>query len=188
MKVSQCENGITLNQKRYATKIIDDAGMISCNPAHSPMEIGLKLSKFEGEREIDATEYTKSNGCLRYLLHTRPNLSFSVGVLSRYMQCLKESHGIAMKQVLRYLQGSSSYKIVFERMSQKFLDFWDIVTVAIYAMLMTERAQLGTSSTLLTALLHGARRNRTQWHCPHVRLNLWQGHKPQERQFGFKIS
>ena len=70
------------------------------------MELGLKMSKAEHEGEIDATTYRKNIGCLRYLLHTRPDLSFSVGVLSRYMQNPRESHGIAMKHVFRYLQGT----------------------------------------------------------------------------------
>lgn len=48
------------------------------------------------------------NRCLRYLLHTRPDLSFSVGVLSRYMQNPRVSHGTALKQIMRYLRGTCS--------------------------------------------------------------------------------
>lgn len=79
----------------------------------------MKLSKAEDEREVDATMYQKNIGCLRYLLHTRPNLPFSVGVLSRYMQSPRDSHGVAMKQVLRYLQGSVAYGLMFERSTMK---------------------------------------------------------------------
>ncbi|XP_048623732.1 secreted RxLR effector protein 161-like [Brassica napus] len=61
----------------------------------------------------------KNIGCLRYLLHTRPDLSFSVGVLSRYMQNPRDSHGVGMKQVLRYLQGSLAYGLVFESSKMK---------------------------------------------------------------------
>lgn len=60
--------------------------MKSCNTAHVPMELALKLLKSEKEKDIDATSYRKNVGCFRYLLHTRPDLSFCVGVLSRYMQ------------------------------------------------------------------------------------------------------
>ena len=93
--------------------------MIKCNPVHTPMELGLKLSKAENEREVDATMYRKNVGCLRYLLHTRPDLSFSVGVLSRYMQSPRDSHGAAMKQVLRYLQGSVAFGLEFRRSAMK---------------------------------------------------------------------
>lgn len=83
------------------------------------MDFGLQLSKAEEEKEIDATNFRKNIGCLRYLLHTRPDLSFCVGVLSRYMHSPRESHGVALKQCLRYLQGSSSYGMMFERTSPK---------------------------------------------------------------------
>ena len=51
IEVCQHEDGITLNQSRYATKILKNAGMIKCNPVHTPMELGSKFSKAEDERE-----------------------------------------------------------------------------------------------------------------------------------------
>lgn len=119
IEVCQHEEGITLNQRSYASKILENAGMIKSNPIQTPMELGLKLSKAENEREIDATIYRKNIGCLRYLLHTRPDLSYSVGVLSRFMQSPRESHGVAMKQVLRYLRGSIAYGLMFKRSTSK---------------------------------------------------------------------
>ena len=92
--------------------------MKDCNPVEIPMDSGLKLEKSERERDIDATGYRKIIGCFRYLLHTRPDLSYCVGVLSRYMQCPKESHGNAKKQCLRYLKGTTSYGLTFEKTRQ----------------------------------------------------------------------
>ena len=61
-------------------------GMGGCNPTKYPMEPGLRLhSDKEGER-TDATNYGRMIGCLRYLLHTRPDLAYSVGVASRFME------------------------------------------------------------------------------------------------------
>jgi len=64
---------------------------------HTPMESALQLSKAEEEKGIDATWYRKNVGSLRYLLHTRPELSSCVGVLTRYMHEPKKSHGVAMR-------------------------------------------------------------------------------------------
>ena len=47
--------------------------------------------------------------------HTHPDLAFSVCLLSRYMHGPKTSHGAALKQVLRYLKGSSKLGLVYER-------------------------------------------------------------------------
>ncbi|XP_024013177.1 uncharacterized protein LOC112087493 [Eutrema salsugineum] len=68
-------DGITLTQKRYALKILEEAGMESCNSTQTPMEVGLQLSKAEGEKEIDANSPRESHGaamkhCLRYLRGT----------------------------------------------------------------------------------------------------------------------
>ncbi|XP_052734733.1 secreted RxLR effector protein 161-like [Vigna angularis] len=54
-------------------------------------------------------------GCLRYLYNTRPDLSYSVGVISRYMECPRVSHLNAVKRILRYLKGTHSYGILLRR-------------------------------------------------------------------------
>ncbi|KAG7597280.1 Zinc finger CCHC-type [Arabidopsis suecica] len=119
IEVCQPKEGITLTQHRYAMKILEEAGMEECNLVHTPMVAGLKLSKAEEEREIDARSFRKSVGCLRYLLHTRPDLSFCVGVLSRYMQTPRESHGAAMKQCLRYVKGTTTLGLAYGRSALK---------------------------------------------------------------------
>ena len=115
IEVNQHAEGISLCQNRYALKILEEAGMSSCNSVQTPMEMGLKLAKSEKERDIDATNYRKIIGCFRSLLHTRPDLSYCIGVLSWYMANPKESHGIAIKQCLRYLQGTTTLGLNFGR-------------------------------------------------------------------------
>ncbi|KAG7594051.1 Integrase catalytic core [Arabidopsis thaliana x Arabidopsis arenosa] len=115
IEVIQHVEGITLNQTRYALKILEEARMKDCNMVHTPMETGLKLSKCENEKEVDATIFRKNVGCFRYLLHTRPDLSYCVGILSRYMQSPRETHAVAMKQCLRYLKGTTTLGLVYNR-------------------------------------------------------------------------
>lgn len=76
------------------------------------------MSKALDELSIDEKEYRRNIGCLRYLLHTRPDISYVVGVLSRYMATPKTSHGVALKVVLRYLQGMLSYGLNYRRSSE----------------------------------------------------------------------
>lgn len=108
-------NGIEIKQEAYAKRIVEEAGLNTCNATLIPMEFGLKLSKATEEPEIDATVYRRRIGCLRYLLHTRPDLAFSVGLLSRYMHSPRESHGNALKQVLRYLRGTFGFGLVYKK-------------------------------------------------------------------------
>lgn len=103
IEVCQSKEGVALKQDRYSRKILEECGMDACNSSAIPRDFNVKLSKSVEEKSINERDYRRSIGCLRYLLHTRPDLSFSVGVLSRYMQDPKESHGAALKQVMRYL-------------------------------------------------------------------------------------
>jgi hypothetical protein len=70
------------------------------------MEERLKLSRNSEAEEEDATLYCKLIGCLRYLVHTRLDLIFTVGYLSCFMQRPTAQHMVALKRVLRYIVGS----------------------------------------------------------------------------------
>lgn len=62
-----------------AKKILSETKMEDCNAIHAPIDPVLRLSKGEEEKNIDETEYMRNIGCLRYLLHTRPDLPYCVG-------------------------------------------------------------------------------------------------------------
>jgi hypothetical protein len=64
---------------------------------------------------VDATEYRRIVGCLRYLLRTRPDLAFSVGMASISMQRPTVLHQNAVKQILRYVQGTLNFGLVYTR-------------------------------------------------------------------------
>eukprot|EP00253_Pinus_taeda_P031442 PITA_31442 len=61
-------------------------GMTECNPLSTPMEQNLKLTSIEGKEFEDATKYRQLIGSLIYLTTTRPDISFAIGILSRFMQ------------------------------------------------------------------------------------------------------
>lgn len=86
IEVHQFDGGITLRQSQYAMKLLEESGKVSCNLTHAPVDFNVKLSKSPAKKNVDETEYKRNISCLRYLSHTRPDLLFSVGLLSRYMQ------------------------------------------------------------------------------------------------------
>jgi hypothetical protein len=73
------------------------------------MEHRLKLSKASTAAPVDATEYRGLVGCLRYLVHTRPDISFAVGYVSRFMEHPTVDHLNAVKRILRYIAGTLDY-------------------------------------------------------------------------------
>ncbi|GJW14728.1 zinc finger, CCHC-type containing protein [Tanacetum coccineum] len=119
IEVNQQETGITLKQEAYARSILTKTRMIKCNPNKRPMEHKLKLTK-DGEGElINPTEYRSIVGGLRYLTHTRPDISFAVGVVSRFMEKPTEQHLQAVKGILRYVKGTLDHGLLYTRGESK---------------------------------------------------------------------
>ena len=74
-----------LRQSMYASKLLERSGMAECKPCVTPMKERLKLTKASTTAKVDATLYQSIVGGLRYLVHTRPDIAFAVGYISRFM-------------------------------------------------------------------------------------------------------
>lgn len=74
--------------------------MMSCNPASTPVDPGLRLVKDESEKSMDSTLFKQVVGSLRYLCNIRPGISFAVGLISRFIDNPKASHWAAAKRIL----------------------------------------------------------------------------------------
>jgi hypothetical protein len=127
IEVQQRQNGICISQAGYARKVLERAGMGSCNPCHTPMEPRLRLSKISSAAPVDATEYRGIVGSLRYLVHTRPDIAFAVGYVSRFMEAPTTEHLAAVKRIIRYVAGTIDYGCCYKRGSAeaKLLGFSD---------------------------------------------------------------
>ena len=106
IEVDQSSSGIILSQGEYASKLLDKAGMGDCNPAHNPMEPRLKLSKKCPSPPTDATFYRSVVGSLCYHVHTRTDITFVVGYISRFMEVPTTEHLAAVKHLFRYIAGT----------------------------------------------------------------------------------
>ncbi|BAF15572.2 Os04g0582400 [Oryza sativa Japonica Group] len=109
IEVEQVAGSIRLSQAAYARRILERAGMLGCNPSATPMEQRLKLSKTSAAASVNPTWYRGIVGCLRYLVHTRPDIAFSVGYVSRFMEAPTTEHEAAVKRILRYIAGTTEF-------------------------------------------------------------------------------
>ncbi|GJS25338.1 hypothetical protein Tco_0453970 [Tanacetum coccineum] len=87
--------------------------MENSNVLVTPMELGTKLFKFEGQGPIDANLYQSLVGSLRYLTSARPDLSYSVRVVSRFMENPKYAHLKSLNKILRYVKGTESLGLFY---------------------------------------------------------------------------
>ena len=96
--------------------------MKNCSPSVSPILKGdrfdlNKCPKNDFEREhMKNIPYTSDVGSLMYAqVCTRPNITFVVGVLGRYQSNPGIDHLRAAKKVMRYLQGTKDYMLMYRR-------------------------------------------------------------------------
>jgi hypothetical protein len=80
----------------------------------SPIVTGCKLVKDEGGKPVDAREFKQMVGCLMYLLATRPDLTYSVCLVARFMDRPTEMHMMAVKRIMRYLKGTLTHGVMYK--------------------------------------------------------------------------
>jgi hypothetical protein len=115
IEVHQADSGIILRQTAYAKRVIELAGLTDCNPALTLMEEKLKLSRDSTMEKVDATQYQHLVGSLCYLAHTRPDLAFSIGYVSRFMQRPTMEHQQAVKRIIHYGAGTLDHDLYYLR-------------------------------------------------------------------------
>nr|AAT81746.1 integrase core domain containing protein [Oryza sativa Japonica Group]ABF96757.1 retrotransposon protein, putative, Ty1-copia subclass [Oryza sativa Japonica Group] len=109
------EGGITLVQSHYVDKVLSRFGYSDCMPAPTPYDPSVLLRK---NRRIarDQLRYSQIIGSLMYLASaTRPDISFAVSKLSRFVSNPGDDHWQALERVMRYLKGTMSYGIHYTR-------------------------------------------------------------------------
>ena len=65
--------------------------------------------------------YHQLVGSILYLTHSRPDLSFAIGHVVRYMQTPHESHWKAAKRILQYIRGTIQFGIHYSTGEKPFL-------------------------------------------------------------------
>lgn len=88
---------------------------MGCNPTKYPMDPKECITKDEGGKPVDITIFKSIIGGLHYLVYTRPDIAFLVGIISRYMEKPTVLHQNAAKRILRYIRGMLEYGLVYTR-------------------------------------------------------------------------
>ncbi|KAJ4764255.1 polyprotein [Rhynchospora pubera] len=115
IEIDQRDDGVFISQKKYAQSILSKFNMENCNPVKTPLLVNEKLMKDDGSGNADAAQYRSLVGSLLYLTTTRPDIMYASGLLSRFMHQPSKMHYGVAKRVLRYIQGTKDYGLMFER-------------------------------------------------------------------------
>ena len=72
--------------------------MLHCKTASTPMNLNEKLQANDGTEYADGKQFRSMVGGLVYLTHSRPNIAYSIGVMSKFMHNPTKHHlGVAKR-------------------------------------------------------------------------------------------
>ncbi|XP_021735700.1 geraniol 8-hydroxylase-like [Chenopodium quinoa] len=100
IEVARSPSGLFLCQRKYTLDIISETGLLGAKPSGFPMEQNHRLARANGEFLQYPEAYRRLVGRLIYLGVTRPDLAYSVHILSQFMQAPRIEHWEAALRVV----------------------------------------------------------------------------------------
>ena len=151
IRIDRRAEGIYLTQTSYVDKILNRFRMTDAKIKDVPLSPGDDTKKMTFPPEpVDADNtypYRELVGCLLYLgVCTRPDISYAIASLARFVANPHEVHWNMLKGLLRYVKGTKDYGLFYGKCSQS-----DKGSQALYAYvdaswaddLMTRRSTTG---------------------------------------------
>ena len=84
LQVKQLNKEIFISQNKYAKNLVKKFGLDNSKCTKTPMRTNDKLSKHKNGVFVDSTLFRSMIRSLLYLIDSKPDLCFSVGVCARY--------------------------------------------------------------------------------------------------------
>jgi len=91
IEIARNPKGLVLSQRKYVLDLLSETGMLGCRPVSTPIDLNHKLCAESGN-PVNKERYQRLVGRLIYLCHTRPDISYAVSVVSRYMHDPRSGH------------------------------------------------------------------------------------------------
>ncbi|MBW0553756.1 hypothetical protein O181_093471 [Austropuccinia psidii MF-1] len=118
IKISQSDDMIILSQQHYIEELISQYGLADSKLSMKPMQSNIKL---ETATDKEHEEFKKLNinyraaiGSLNYSSQcTRPDLAYTVGTLSQFLEKPGLSHWLAFKGALKYLRKTKDLGLTY---------------------------------------------------------------------------
>ena len=108
---------LNMNQSSSIDVLLERAGMTDCNAASTPCVAGFIFTKGEpgAPDEKSIKEYRSLVAMANFIsCWTRPDVTFTVNKLCKFMASPTDAHWSALKHLLRYLKGTRSLGLQYD--------------------------------------------------------------------------
>lgn len=109
------ETGIFFSHRKFILDLLKSTNLLDAKPLTIPLDQHTKLhdNALSGELLPNPSVYRSWVGKLLYLTLSRPDISYSVQLLSKFMQNPRQKHLVAATRVLRYLKCTAGQGLLF---------------------------------------------------------------------------
>jgi hypothetical protein len=110
---------VLLSQQTYIEAVVQKYGLESILPRTLPMEPGMVLASAGELDEFWCPDYGSLVGALLFLaVCTRPDISFAVGALAKFVSKPQKQHWEAALSLVGYLKGTSDLGVVLGKIGK----------------------------------------------------------------------
>jgi len=114
----QKDGSLLINQSGQILEMLDRFGMADAAPSREPMQ-SIPTKRGVDEERCDEPFRSFVGSAMYIATHSRPDISFAVGALSRQMSDPAMRHWKDVKLVLRYLRGTADLNLKYVKGSKK---------------------------------------------------------------------
>ena len=117
LEITYTPASIDISKTAYIHKFLMQYGMSASQPIATPLDLNQLLWRVEpGTDIVDISEYQSIIGSLMYAVSwTRPDLAFTVTLISQFSSAPNEEHMQYAKRVLQYLSGPVNWSLHYPR-------------------------------------------------------------------------
>ncbi|KAK8593972.1 hypothetical protein V6N12_046045 [Hibiscus sabdariffa] len=145
MEVARSKEGLVINQRKYVLDLLKETGFLGCKPVDTLMDINVTFN-YAAPSFQNNERFQQIVDKLIYLSLTRPDITFSVNILSQHMHNPSEENMAATYRVLKYLKGTLGHGLIFKKTSDRSVK---VFTGSSWAGSLTERKSTSGYFTFL---------------------------------------
>ncbi|KAL4038827.1 hypothetical protein IC575_002458 [Cucumis melo] len=113
LQIKQKSESIFISQEKYVKNIVKKFGLEQSRHKRTPAATQVKITKDTNGARADHKLYRSIIESLLHLTASRPDIAYAVGICVRYQTDPQMSHLEAVKRILKYVHGTSDFRILY---------------------------------------------------------------------------